>query len=292
MAVFLAMVAYILILIANSSRTRAIEQRTAELEEKLLQAKIDHIMATKGSVANNSGAAWSGYRKFRIIKKVQETQSISSFYLAPNDKKPLPEFLPGQYLTFQLKIPGQAKPVNRCYSLSDSPDQRDRYRVTIKRIGPPKENPEAQPGLASNFFHDSLGENSIVDVKTPAGHFYLDMEKNTPVVLIAGGVGITPLLSMLNALAAQGLKRVTWLFLGVPNKDEHVMKEHLEVVRKDNENFQLHVCYSKPGPSDVEEQGYYHKGQVSVDLLKRLLPSNTIFIFAPHLPWSRPSGRI
>lgn len=283
LVVFLAMVAYVLLLLANSSRTQAIWQQTAELEGNLLQAKIDQIMAKKSSDANHSVAPWNGYRKFRIIKKVKETESITSFYLTPNDKKPLPEFLPGQYLTFQLKIPGHAKPVNRCYSLSDSPNHPDQYRVTIKRVGPPRDNPEAPPGLGSSFFHDSLNENSIVDVKTPGGHFFLDMKNNTPVVLLAGGVGITPLLSMLNAIVELGIKRETWFFLGVPDKKEHVMKEHLEAVANENENVRLNVCYSRPGPSDVEGQDYHHKERVSVDLLKRVLPSNNydFFICAP-----------
>jgi len=282
LAVFLAMVAYLLLLLANNSRTQAIRQRTAELEVNLLKAKIDQIMVQKSSGANDFGVPWDGYRKFRIIKKIKETESISSFYLVPNDDKPLPTFFPGQYLTFQLKIPGQAKPVVRCYSLSDSPHP-DQFRVTIKREMPPKDNPDAPPGLVSNFFHDSLNENSIVDVRTPRGHFFLDIKKNKPVVLLAGGVGITPVLSMLNAIIALGIKRETWFFLGVKNKKEHVMQEHLETVANENENVRLHVCYSKPDPSDVEGQDYHHKERVSVDLLKRLLPSNNydFFICSP-----------
>ena len=282
LAVFLAMVTYLLLLLANNSRTQAINQRTAELEGNLLKAKIDQIMVQKSSGANDFGVPWDGYRKFRIIKKIKETESISSFYLVPNDDKPLPTFFPGQYLTFQLKIPGQAKPVVRCYSLSDSP-QPDQFRVTIKREMPPKDNPDAPPGLGSNFFHNSLNENSIVDIRTPRGHFFLDMKENKPVVLLAGGVGITPVLSMLNAIVALGIKRETWFFLGVINKKEHVMQEHLETLANENENFRLHVCYSKPDPSDVEGQDYHHKERVSVDLLKRLLPSNNydFFICSP-----------
>ena len=276
------MVAYLLLLLANNSRTQAIRQRTAELEVNLLKAKIDQIMVQKSSGANDFGVPWDGYRKFRIIKKIKETESISSFYLVPNDDKPLPTFFPGQYLTFQLKIPGQAKPVVRCYSLSDSPHP-DQFRVTIKREMPPKDNPDAPPGLVSNFFHDSLNENCIVDIRAPRGHFFLDMKENKPVVLLAGGVGITPVLSMLNAIIALGIKRETWFFLGVKNKKEHVMQEHLETVANENENVRLHVCYSKPDPSDVEGQDYHHKERVSVDLLKRLLPSNNydFFICSP-----------
>ncbi len=76
-------------------------------------------------------SSWEGVRKFKIDRKVMEADGICSFYLKPHDGKPLPPFNPGQYLTFQLKIPGQAKPVTRCYSLSDTPLNRDYYRVTI-----------------------------------------------------------------------------------------------------------------------------------------------------------------
>jgi len=144
------------------------------------------------------------------VDKVVEARDVCSFYLAPHDGKPLPRFLPGQYLTFQLRPPGQAKPIVRCYSLSDRPGVPERYRVTIKRVAAPPDKKEIPPGVASNYFHDHLQVGDILDVKAPAGQFVLDLQATTPVVFLAGGVGVTPLLSMINALAEARSSREVW----------------------------------------------------------------------------------
>ena len=203
-----------------------------------------------------------------------ETTDVCSFYLKPYDEKPLPPFLPGQYLTFQLKIPDQPKPVIRCYSLSDSPTERDYYRVSIKRLGPSPTEPDAPPGLSSNYFHRQLNEGDILDVKAPAGHFYLDQSSDKPVVLIGGGIGLTPVLSMLNTIVRSGSRRETWFFYGVSNRSDHAMYEHLNAIRKAHDNVRIVVCYSRPSEDCVEGTDYDHAGFVGVDLFKKLLPSN------------------
>jgi hypothetical protein len=120
-----------------------------------------------------------------------------------------------------------------------------------------------------------LNENDIVDVKAPSGHFCMSMTKKYPVVLLAGGVGITPLLSMLNAIAEMGSQREVWFFLGVRNKKEHAMKEHLEMVARENENVHLKVFYSAPAETDVLNEDYHVKGRVNVENIKTFLPSGT-----------------
>ncbi len=120
-----------------------------------------------------------------------ETGDICSFYLEPHDRRPLPSFMPGQYLTFRLNIPGQAKPVIRCYSLSDGP-KAEYFRVTIKKVGPPPGKADGKPGLVSSHFHDQIEQGDIVDVKAPGGQFFLDPAEDTPAVLIGGGIGLTP----------------------------------------------------------------------------------------------------
>lgn len=198
---------------------------------------------------------------------------VVSFYLAPHDGKPLPPFLPGQYLTFQLRIPGIDKPTIRCYSLSDCAHP-NYYRVTIKRAPPPKDRPELPCGLVSNFFQDQVREGDILDVQAPRGGFFLDILKENPVVLIGGGIGLTPVLSMLNAIVASGSKRETWFFFGVRNRVEHFMKEHLERIAREHDHVRIHVCYSDPAADDLEGRDYHHRERVTVDLLRRLLPSN------------------
>ena len=279
----LGLVAYVLVLMANNSRILAITQEKVDLESELLKVKIKNIMARREVEAKQVKLAWNGFRKFKIISKVKETDDITSFYLSPHDGRELPGFLPGQFLTFQIPVPNQAQPVIRCYSLSDSPFHSDRYRVSIKRVPAPRDNPSAPPGLISSYFHDSLNENDIVDVKAPSGHFSMSMTKSSPVVLLAGGVGITPLLSMLNAITEMASQREVWFFLGVRNKKEHVMKEHLEMVARENENVRLNVFYSAPAETDVLSEDYHVKGRVNVENIKVILPSSNFdfYICAP-----------
>ncbi len=219
-------------------------------------------------------AGWNGLRKFAVAKRIVQCDDVCAFYLKPHDGRPLPPFKPGQYLTFQLDLPGRDKPVIRCYSLSDCAHQNDYYRVTIKRERPPPDKPELPPGAASSYFCDKVKEGDILNVKAPAGHFFLDMSKTNPVVLIAGGVGITPMLSMANAIVASRSKREAWFFLGVRNRREHIHKAELERLAAENDNIHLHICYSKPGPDDGKGRDYQHEGRVSAELFKEVLPSN------------------
>lgn len=279
----LSLLAYLLILIINSSRALTINQKKAELEGDLLKARVDQIIEEKLLESEKAKLSWNGFRKFRIISKEKETKDITSFYLAPHDGKPLPGFSPGQFLTFQLQIPGQVQPVVRCYSLSDSPYHTDRYRVSIKKVPAPRNEPSAPPGLVSNYFHDSLNEHDIIDVKAPSGQFYLNMNEKTPVVLLSGGVGITPVLSMLNALVEKDSQREIWFFLGVRDKTEHVMKDHLEKMGRENPNVNLKIFYSRPGEKDLKGDDYHVEGRVTVENFKPLLPSNNyeFYICAP-----------
>lgn len=217
--------------------------------------------------------SWSGYRKFRVAKRVEEAEGIVSFYLAPHDQKKLAKFKPGQYLTFQLNIPGQDKPVIRCYSLSDR-FHDDYYRVSIKKIPPPPKNPALPPGLSSSYFHEQLKAESIVDVKAPSGKFYLNEHSDAGVILIAGGVGLTPMISMINTLAHQKSKRDIWFFYGVRNGVELAMKTHLKSLDEQYDNVHMHLCFSNPDDNDKHGEDYQHKERVSVELFKKLLPSN------------------
>ncbi len=216
--------------------------------------------------------AWNGTRKFEVDKKVNEGGSVVSFYLKPHDHNPLPGYLPGQYLTFHVKLPDHDKPIIRCYSLSDSP-KSDHYRISIKAIPAPR-GKDVPPGQISNHFHNHINEGDFLDVSAPAGHFYLNLKREQPVVLIGGGIGITPVLSMLNAIVESGSKLETWFFYGVRNRNEQIMAEHLHEIANRNDNVHLHLCYSNPEASDQLNIDYHHAERISVDLFKRLLPSS------------------
>jgi MOSC domain-containing protein YiiM/ferredoxin-NADP reductase len=215
--------------------------------------------------------AWTGFRRFILREKVRESETVSSFHLAPEDGQPLPPYLPGQFLTVRLAIPGVERPVVRCYSLSDAP-RSDRYRLTIKRIGPRSGEPQAKVGLVSTHFHDLLAAGDRIEAKAPTGEFTIDMRQgDRPVVLIGGGIGITPLLSMLIGLTAAKSARETWLLYGVRDDGEHVMRSHLEAIARANANVHLHVFYSRPtNPPDSPD---IHVGHIGLDAMKWLLPS-------------------
>lgn len=262
-----------LLFVLGSMLRLARERRTQALSLRLFQERIDVVRAA-AKKTQDAVASWNGWRKFEVFKREPEPGDVCSFYLRPHDGKPLPGFKPGQYLTFQLNIPGKDKPIVRCYSLSDGP-RREYYRVSIKRCPAPRGKPEIPPGLSSNFFHDHVKESDILDVRAPGGHFFLDLDATGPIVLIGGGIGITPVLSMLNTLVADGtLKRQVHFFLGVRNSKEHPMKAHLEELNKLHEKLTLHVCYSNPDEKDVKDRDYQHAERVSIDLFKRVLPSN------------------
>lgn len=257
-----------------------------------------------------AAVAWAGYRTFHVERKVPEDSSaqVCSFYLVPEDGKPLAPFLPGQFLTFQLDVPsptGGTQVVIRCYSLSDAP-QPSHYRISVKRAAAPAGS-QLAPGLSSNYFHDHVNVGSQLQVRAPAGHFHLD-RSDAPVVLIAGGIGITPMLSMLNWSLAEQPGRELWLFYGVRNRAELVMPAQLQALAAQHANFHLHLCLSDPqaGELDAHRSGpvHTHHSRVDVALLRRLLPLKPFHFYlcgptpmlqslVPALEdWGVPDGRI
>ncbi|GAB4547992.1 MAG: 2Fe-2S iron-sulfur cluster-binding protein [Phycisphaerales bacterium] len=264
--------------IVSGARRMSREERLAELELRVFQEKID-LARSQRAKTESAQEAWDGFRKFEVARKRFEGGDICSFYLKPHDGRPLPGFKPGQYLTFQLRIPGQSKPVIRCYSLSDAPCD-SHYRVSIKRCPPPRDKPEAPPGLSSNFFHDQVNEGDILDVRAPSGGFYCepDGDELMPVVLIGGGIGLTPVLSMAKAIADAGVKRETWLFYGVRNNAERVLGDELEAIGREHDHIHVRYVHSSPGEDEVEGRDYDLKGYIGVELFKQVLPSNN-YIF-------------
>ncbi|MCU7917016.1 MAG: 2Fe-2S iron-sulfur cluster binding domain-containing protein [Candidatus Thiodiazotropha sp. (ex Epidulcina cf. delphinae)] len=223
-----------------------------------------------------SDSAWTGFREFFVQRREMEDESgtICSFYLVPVDGNPLPAYKPGQFLTFKLQIDDPdtkaSKSLVRCYSLSDRP-RPDHYRVSIKRVRAPADQPQLAPGISSNFFHDHLQKGDRLLVKPPAGQFHLMENSSLPVVLIGGGIGITPVLSMLNTLLESGAQREVWLFYGVRNGKDQIMKQHLQALAKAHANFQLHVCYSAPAEEDKQGIDYQHSERISIPLLRATL---------------------
>ncbi len=214
---------------------------------------------------------WAGFRPFILQKKVRESDNVFSFFFVPEDGQSLPVYLPGQFLTVRLYIPGAAGPAVRSYSLSDAPGT-GHYRLTIKRVATRSEDPHTASGLVSTYFHEQLAEGDRIEAKAPAGTFTLDVRQHDqPVVLIGGGVGITPLLSMLNSIAAAQSPRETWLLYGIRDHREHIMRTHLEAIARVHPNVHLHVFYSRPAWQ--KEDQTIHTGRIDFDAIQRLIPT-------------------
>ncbi|MDP6390337.1 MAG: MOSC domain-containing protein [Alphaproteobacteria bacterium] len=225
--------------------------------------------------AEVSGKTAEGFRTLVVDRIEPESENISSFYLVPEDGKKLPPFMPGQFLPLRLDIPGEPKPLNRTYSLSDRPG-RDYYRLTIKREPPPKDRPDAPPGRSSNYFHDGLKPGAKLRVRSPRGKFYLDPKASSPVALVSAGVGLTPMISMLNAIVEAGTGRPTWFVHGARNGAEHAMGAHVRRLVEENEFVQAHVRYSRPDAQEMEGRDYDSEGHVDAALLERLLPDQDV----------------
>ncbi|KAF7553770.1 hypothetical protein G7Z17_g3379 [Cylindrodendrum hubeiense] len=216
---------------------------------------------------------WQGYRKFRIEKKVEEADDIFSFYLVPVDGKRLPSFLPGQYVSVQVTIPEKGYLQSRQYSLSDAP-RPDYYRVTIKRdqgihmsrSGRFLGGAALTPGVMSNFLIDMKEEGDIVELTHPAGEFFLDMNNtsNVPIVLISAGVGVTPMMSILNTVSERQPHRpVSWIHgsrRSVPFYDQ------IRRISRNRPNFRSNIFKTHLADSDMHGVNYDH--DFRVDLAK------------------------
>ncbi|MEO8012679.1 MAG: NO-inducible flavohemoprotein [Polaromonas sp.] len=156
---------------------------------------------------------WRGARAFRVARKVAESAEITSFYLEPQDGGALASFAPGQYIGLRLTVNGQE--IRRNYSLSAAPNGSD-YRISVKR----------EPGgVASGYLHDDVNEGDVLEVAPPAGEFVL-ADSDKPLVLISGGVGITPTLAMLDA-ALQGTRPVHFIHFA-RNRSAHAFRAAIE----------------------------------------------------------------
>jgi len=225
--------------------------------------------------SRTSEAAWDGLRAFRVIARTNEdlAQTQFSIALAPVDAAPLPPFKPGQFLTFSLAVDGPDSParVVRCYSLSDTPDPAQ-YRITVKQALAPPGKPDVPAGIASGWLHDQAQTGTLLDVRAPSGQFFFVADPDAPPVFIAGGIGITPILSMLKSALADQPERSVHLFYGVRNGQDHAFKADLRQLADAHSGLTLHILYADPAPSDVVGQDYDLPGFITLDLLKQTLP--------------------
>ncbi len=166
---------------------------------------------------------WEGCRTFLVDRREAESETVTSFYLVPEDGGVLPTYRPGQSLGFVLDVPDRMTPVIRNYTISDSPKDACHYRLSIKREPAPADQPDLPPGISSNYFHDHVQVGTKLQVRVPSGQFALRPRGKGPVLLLSGGVGCTPMIAMLNAIVDAGSTRNVWFVHGVPNRRENTI---------------------------------------------------------------------
>ncbi len=203
--------------------------------------------------------AWPGLRAFRLERRDYEDRACTqcSFYFAPVDGKALVPFLPGQFLSVRIPLTERGEPLSagergltRCYSLSDKPSV-DHYRITVKRALAPTSPADSLPGLVSNHLHDAVHVGDIVQFRAPSGRFVLDADASSPAALIAGGVGITPLMSMLRWCVDAQPERPVYLYYGVRNGEEHAFEAALVALSEAHPQVIVRSVYFQPGPTDI-----------------------------------------
>ncbi|WP_208247446.1 MOSC and FAD-binding oxidoreductase domain-containing protein (plasmid) [Rhizobium sp. T1470] len=212
----------------------------SSFEALLLQSGEDGPSTGNAGLTGLSrpGPAWHGFRPFRVLRKAPESDRVMSLELEPTDGKPLADFLPGQFVVLELKPPSAAR-LLRSYSLSGEPKARH-YRVSIKR---------ELHGAVSSYVSEELNVGDIVQASAPRGSFTL-LPGETPVVMLSAGIGVTPVLSMLHALADEQSKRKTWWLYGARNSREHPFAEEVRGLLRSLPNARSQICYSSPDASD------------------------------------------
>ncbi|MDH2400329.1 MOSC and FAD-binding oxidoreductase domain-containing protein [Bradyrhizobium sp. SSUT18] len=210
-----------------------------------------------GSVASPP-PAWRGFRPFHVTRKIAESGNVTSLILEPIDGHPVAAALPGQFVVVRLE-PSAAQAMTRSYSLSGGPDAAS-YRISIKR--------EAH-GAASHYIADELLAGAPVQLGAPRGSFTLRQDAR-PVVLLSGGIGATPVLAMLHALAAEETTRDVWWLHGTRNGREHAFAAEARGLLARLAHHHSHVCYSAPDPGDRPEADFDTAGHLDVRLLQML----------------------
>jgi nitric oxide dioxygenase len=232
--------------------------------------------------ASNQQGGWDGFRSFVVDRKVQESDVITSFYLKPADHKEIAHFLPGQYISIKLEIDGEKYTHIRQYSLSDAAG-KDYYRISVKReAGTP--NPD---GIVSNYLHEVVTEGEILMVSAPAGDFVLDTEKNTPVVLVSGGVGLTPMLSMLKTVVEVQPERNVTFIHAAANGNVHALREEVEALTS-HEQVNSFFFYDSPTEEDRKNNRFDVEGYVTQEWIVKNIPTlEADFYFCGPVPFMK-----
>jgi ferredoxin-NADP reductase/MOSC domain-containing protein YiiM/ferredoxin len=213
-----------------------------------------------GLAVTSPPPAWPGFRRLAVAEIDRESESVISIRLEDPDG-PVPAALPGQFLTVRIPLDAGRRPLLRNYSLSGTPDAGT-YRIAVKR----------EPrGAASGYLHTRLRVGDELEIAAPRGTFVLD-GTDAPVLLISAGIGATPVLAMLHALAEKHSGRAIWWLHGARSGRDHSFAAEARTLLASLPSVRTYVCYSRPGPDDREGRDFDATGRLTGALLAQLDP--------------------
>ncbi len=229
------------------------------------QALVDQPEAAEGAAGNAGLAsvspppAWPGFKALAVTAIERESDTVVSVYLADPGGAALPPAQPGQFVTLRMPAGREGQPLLRSYSLSGPPGAAT-YRISVKL---------EEHGAGSHFVHTRLRAGDTLDVAAPRGVFTL-AQGDSPVLLISAGVGATPVMAMLHALAAGRSDREIWWLHGARSRAEEPFAAESLSLLAGLAHAHRHVCYSRPGSGDVAGRDYQTRGRLSADVLAAL----------------------
>jgi nitric oxide dioxygenase len=200
---------------------------------------------------------WRGGRKFTVARKRRESDEITSFYFEPKDGQPLLAFEPGQYIGLRVTVGGEE--MRRQYSLSSAVRDGRHYRISVKR----------EPGgQVSNYLHDELHEGAEIELFPPSGDFTLT-SNSKPLLLISGGVGITPMLAMLEA-ALPGGRPIIFIH-AARHAGVHAFRDRIDALAEKHPQLKRFFCYGEARPQDPLPHA---TGLLDADRLRQWMPAS------------------
>jgi ferredoxin-NADP reductase/MOSC domain-containing protein YiiM len=225
-----------------------------------------------GLAKEERAPAWAGFRQMRVAQIRKESASVTSFVLVPIDGQPFPVFQAGQFVVLRLLVDPDKPPILRSYSLSDLP-AADHFRISVK---------SESNGIGSSFLCNRTQQGDVLDVSAPRGSFTIRSGEN-PVVLLSAGVGATPVMSMLHALAAEKSQREIWWIYGARNGIEHPFAQESGSLLKQLSRGRGFVVYSRPSTTDKLELDFDASGHVDAALLERIgvSPESDFYLCGP-----------
>lgn len=245
---------------------------------------------------------WEGFKPFKVLRKEKESDIITSFYLKPAAGDALPTFKPGQYITVQVPSPC-GHTTMRNYSLSDKPG-RDYFRISVKReTGPKADTPK---GYVSNFLHEAIQVGDNLSIAPPCGEFFLDVEAkhSRPLVLLAAGVGITPIISILqSALETMPDRKIVCIHASL-HEGVQAFRKTLDEMAAQHPNLTVSHCYSEAPPVGVTRAANDVTGLVSAGLIESFVPDRDadyyfcgpkpfmVEIYHQLLTWGLPPAQV